>query len=29
MESFMDKLSVRSRPGVGTTVIMRRKIEGR
>lgn len=29
MESFMDKLSVRSRLGVGTTVIMRRKIEGR
>jgi stage II sporulation protein AB (anti-sigma F factor) len=26
MESFMDRLRVRSRPGRGTTVVMRRKI---
>ena len=26
MESFMDKLSVRSKPGRGTTVVMRRRI---
>ena len=26
MESFMDKLTVRSRPGKGTTVTMRRRI---
>ncbi len=26
MESFMDRLRVRSRPGHGTTVVMRRKI---
>ncbi|HHT16206.1 MAG TPA: anti-sigma F factor [Papillibacter sp.] len=26
MESFMDKLTVRSKPGKGTTVVMRRKI---
>ena len=29
MESFMDKLTVRSKPGKGTTVIMRRKITRR
>ena len=29
MESFMDTLKVRSRPGAGTTVTMRRKIEKR
>ena len=29
MESFMDKLSVRSRPGKGTTVTMRRSIRSR
>lgn len=29
MESFMDKLSVRSKVGVGTTITMRKKIEGR
>lgn len=29
MESFMDKLQVRSRPGRGTTVVMRRKISRR
>ena len=29
MESFMDKLSVRSSPGKGTTIIMRRKLEER
>ena len=27
MESFMDKLSVKSTPGKGTTVIMRKKLE--
>ena len=26
MESFMDRLTVRSKPGKGTTVVMRRKI---
>ncbi|MGX8699128.1 MAG: anti-sigma F factor [bacterium] len=29
MESFTDSLRVRSRPGRGTTVVMRRKIAGR
>ena len=29
MESFMDSLRVRSRPGKGTTVIMRRRIAKR
>jgi stage II sporulation protein AB (anti-sigma F factor) len=29
MESFMDKLRVRSKPGRGTTVVMRRKISVR
>ena len=29
MESFMDKLTVRSKPGRGTTVTMRRTIERR
>lgn len=29
MESFMDKLAVRSKVGVGTTITMRKKIEGR
>lgn len=29
MESFMDRLSVRSKPGKGTTVTMRRAIERR
>jgi len=29
MESFMDKLIVRSKPGKGTTVVMRRKIQRR
>ena len=29
MESFMDKLSVRSRPGKGTTVTMKRQIKKR
>ncbi|MBQ1729216.1 MAG: anti-sigma F factor [Oscillospiraceae bacterium] len=29
MESFMDSLKVRSQPGRGTTVIMRKKIEKR
>ena len=29
MESFMDKLTVRSKPGKGTTVVMRRKIRRR
>ena len=29
MESFMDKLQVRSRPGKGTTVIMKRQIRRR
>ncbi len=29
MESFMDKLSVRSKPGIGTVVTMRRKIRKR
>ena len=29
MESFMDKLQVRSRPGKGTTVVMRRQIRKR
>ena len=29
MESFMDKLSVRSRPGKGTSVTMRRSIRSR
>ena len=29
MESFMDKLQVRSRPGKGTTVTMRRQIRAR
>ena len=29
MESFMDKLTVRSTPGKGTTVMMRRKIATR
>ena len=29
MESFMDKLQVRSRPGKGTTVVMRRQLRKR
>ncbi|MBR4057972.1 MAG: anti-sigma F factor [Oscillospiraceae bacterium] len=29
MESFMDKLRVRSKPGKGTTVVMRRTLEKR
>ena len=29
MESFMDKLSVKSRVGVGTTVVMQKKISRR
>ncbi len=29
MESFTDKLTVRSKPGAGTTVIMRKKISAR
>ena len=29
MESFMDTLSVRSRPGQGTTITMRRRLPGR
>ena len=29
MESFMDRVNVRSRPGKGTTVVMRRKISRR
>ena len=29
MESFTDKLRVRSAPGKGTTVVMRRRIQGR
>ena len=29
MESFMDKLQVRSRPGKGTTVVMKRQIRRR
>ena len=29
MESFMDKVKVRSKPGSGTTVIMTRRIPGR
>ncbi|MBE6839158.1 MAG: anti-sigma F factor [Ruminococcus sp.] len=29
MESFMDRLAVRSKVGVGTTITMRKKIEGR
>ena len=29
MESFMDKLTVRSRPGAGTTVLMLRRLPGR
>ena len=29
MESFMDKLQVRSRPGKGTTVTMKRQIRTR
>ena len=29
MESFMDSLRIRSQPGRGTTVIMRKKIEKR
>ena len=29
MESFMDRLSVKSKPGFGTTVIMKRRISAR
>ena len=29
MESFMDQVKVRSRPGKGTTVVMRRKLSSR
>jgi len=29
MESFMDKLRVRSKPGMGTTVVMEKQIRGR